>query len=398
MKVAYLTSLYPAVSHTFILNEISALRELGLEIGTFSVRRAGARDILGSRAEEEARNTRSILPLNPLLALSSLLWCLTRRPGPLFRSLKTKVFTSGSLGSCLKWLVYALEGIVLARWIVKDGYERLHCHFGNSGSHTAWIAAEIAGVPLSVTCHGSELNDLKGFRLSEKAATASFMACVSKFGRARLMHGCDRRLWGKFPIVRCGLAAGEPYPYPLESPAQREVLCVGRLSAEKGHFILIDAFEALRKRHPRVRLVLVGDGPLRADLEARCRELPDPSSVEFTGSLDPASVAERMRSSSLVTLASFSEGVPVVLMEAFSHGRPVVASRVGGIPELVIHGEGGYLVSPGDPQELAEAMDRVLSDPLSAASMGLKGRETLLAEFDEARSARYLKELFEKTL
>ncbi len=395
MKIAYVTSLYPAVSHTFILNEIAALRRLGVEIGTFSIRRARASDILGAAARDEAENTRSILPLNPVNAVSSLAWCAFRRFGPLADVLRRMVFAAGSLKGSVKWLAYTVEGIALARWIVDGGYEHLHCHFGNSGSHTAWIAARIANVPFSITCHGSELNDPLGFRLPEKARSAAFIACVSKFGRARLMHASSREYWNKYHVVRCGISETTPDPYPEPGKQEREILCVGRLSVEKGHFILLDAFEALLRKIPGVRLVLVGDGPLRSELERRCQELADPSSVTFTGSLDPAAVAERIARASLVALASFSEGVPVVLMEAFSHGRPVVATRVGGIPELVIHGQNGLLVSPGDAGELADAMGFVLSDPDEASRMGARGFAAVRAEFDETKSALGLKSLFE---
>jgi glycosyltransferase involved in cell wall biosynthesis len=395
MKVAYVTSLYPAVSHTFILNEVLALRRLGLEIGCFSVNRPSERDILGAEAAREAAATRSILPLPPGQTLKAVAWCLGRRLPALTGVLKRVLPKGGGLKARLKWTAYLLEGILLAYWLSKDGYGHLHCHFGNSGSNAAQIAAQIAGIPFSITCHGSELNDPYGFRLPQKARDAAFIACVSKFGRARLMHVCDRRDWEKFKIVRCGLAPSAPDPYPGISDAPADILCVGRLSPEKGHFILFDAFEALQRKGLAARLTIVGDGPLRRELEERAASLPKPENVAFTGSLEPRLVAERIRASSLVVLASFSEGVPVVLMEAFQHGRPAVATRVGGIPELVDQGESGLVVSPGDSGELAEAIEKIMANPLLAENMGKKGSEKILGEFNEAFSAQKLKTLFE---
>ncbi len=397
MKVAYVTSLYPAVSHTFILNEVLALKRLGVQIGCFSINRPQNKDILGPDAANEAALTRSILPLPPGQTIKALAWCLTHRLPALAGVLKHTRPKGGGLKVNAKWAAYLLEGILLAHWLAKDGYQHLHCHFGNSASHTAQIAARIAGIPFSVTCHGSELNDPIGFRLPQKAREAAFLACVSKFGRARLMHVCDRRDWGKFKIVRCGLAARAADPYPRASGGSADILCVGRLSPEKGHFILLDAIEALQRKGLTARLTIVGDGPLRRELEQRAASLPRPQDVTFTGSLEPRLVAEHIRACSLVVLASFSEGVPVVLMEAFSHGRPVVATRVGGIPELVDHGESGLVVSPGDVGELAQAMERIIADPVLAENMGRRGAAKILEEFDESRSVHKLKELFEAT-
>jgi colanic acid/amylovoran biosynthesis glycosyltransferase len=395
MKIAYVVSLYPAVSHTFILNEVQALRRLGIEIGTFSIRRAGQEDILGAIAENEASSTKAILPLSTAELSKALLWCLSRRFRSFAGLLSGSACTRGGFKLKLKRTAYSLEGILLAYWLVQGRYEHLHCHFGNSASSPALIASKLAGIPLSITCHGSELNDPLGFQLPEKVHHTAFTACVSKFGRARLMHVCDRSDWPKIHIIRCGLSKIEPAAYPPVTGIGAEILCVGRLSSEKGHFVLFDAIEILQKRGIKAALTLVGDGPLRQELEARRQGLPNPGGVRFTGSLDPVQVAAYYRACHVVVLASFSEGVPVVLMEAFAHGRPVVATRVGGVPELVADGISGRVVSPGDAQELAEAIESVLADPARAAEMGRKGAGKIDGEFNEAISARKLKELFE---
>jgi len=396
MKIAYITSLYPAVSHTFILNEILALRRLGVEIGTFSINRAELKDTLGSIAESERLTTRSLLPL-PVADLSrAMLWGLSHRPGMTARMLLQNVAKGGGLKSKLKWLAYTLEGILLAHWLVLGHFDHLHCHFGNSGSNTAQIAARLAAIPFSITCHGSELNDPYGFRLPEKVREAAFTVCVSKFGRARLMHVCSRQDWPKLHVVRCGQARSEPDDFSSASVGAPEILCVGRLSAEKGHYVLLDAFEQLQNRNIEASLTIVGDGPMRDELESRSRQLPFPGSIRFTGSLEPSKVAEYFSRSFFVVLASFSEGVPVVLIEAFAHGRPVVATRVGGVPELVEDGASGYVVSPGDATELADAMAKMLSDPARAGRMGKIGAKRVQEAFSDLTSAQQLRDLFQQ--
>ena len=138
-----------------------------------------------------------------------------------------------------------------------------------------------------------------------------------------------------------------------------------------------------------------GDGPLRAVVEARVRELDLEDAVTLTGALPPDEVAGYYRQADVVVLASFSEGVPVVLMEALAHGRPVVATRVGGIPELVEHGVTGLVVSPGDVKELAEALQEVFENPEFLRMAGIRGPEIVSEEFSIRTSAERLENLFE---
>ncbi len=343
MKIAYLVSLYPAVSHTFILNEIRALRRIGVQIGTFSIRKPLASDILGPEAQAEALRTRSILPTRAPLVLRSLLWCLRSNPAALARTLLDDVLSGEGAKEKARWLAYTLEGIILARWLREEGFEHLHCHFGNSASSSAMIAAKLARLTYSVSCHGSELNEPRRFRLADKLKSAAFMACVSKFRRARLMLVSPREDWDKLRVVRCGapglateetrhgigdtsIAGDTSSAGDAGDETGAGILCVGRLSQEKGHHVLLDAFDTVLASRPDASLTIVGDGPLRKELEARAKELKTPSALQFTGSLPPHEVANLYRRCSVVALASFSEGVPLVLMEAFSHTKPVVAT------------------------------------------------------------------------
>ncbi|MBB6479251.1 glycosyltransferase family 4 protein [Spirochaeta isovalerica] len=398
MKIAYIVSKYPAVSHTFILNEIQALRALKVEISTFSIRKAEISDILGDIASKEAKATRSILPIPVVELCKSIGWCLLHRPSELMKVTYNYIVKQGVLVEKIKWSAYLFEGVLLAYWLIKDQYDHLHCHFGNSGSNTALIASLIAHVPLSITFHGSELNSPISFRIPEKVNKAAFIACISKYGRAKLMHICKRSDWDKIKIVRCGIKEPEPSEYPVNIDGEQQILCVGRLSPEKGHHILLDAFEIIQKRNNKVSMILVGDGPLREELEERVGSLQIPAKIMFTGSLEPEKVSDLYKSSSLAVLASFSEGVPVVLMEAFSHGRPVVATFVGGIPELVENGINGLLVPPSDSENLADAIEEILRNPKQAEEMGLNGVLKINKEFNELVSAKKLKNLFETSI
>lgn len=394
MKVAYLVSKYPAVSHTFILHEVSALRARGLEIETFSVRQATGGDIIDAINAEEARKTRHLLPANPLAYAGALLWACATRPLRFFRTFVRAVGGFDvSPYQRLMWLFYFLEAVLLAQWLVRGRHQHLHCHFGNNGSNTAWLAADLAGLPFSMTLHGIDIDEPEKFRLSRKIAEARFTVCISKFGKARMMHLCPPEHWRRIRVVRCGI-------YPLDPPCGAPVtgagrlVCVARLSAEKGHLVLLDALKALHDDGTPFSCTLVGDGPLRRALEQRVEALGLTGSVRFTGALPPPEVARHYAASDAAVLASFGEGIPLVLMEAMNHGRPVVATRVGGIPELVEHGVNGLLVAPGSVPELAAALRRLLRDPARAAEMGAAARDTVATRFHMDTGAEKLYALF----
>jgi glycosyltransferase involved in cell wall biosynthesis len=139
---------------------------------------------------------------------------------------------------------------------------------------------------------------------------------------------------------------------------------VGRLSSEKGYSYLLQAIAKLVPEYPRIRLLLVGEGRLRADLERMISEMSLSERVLIANYLDEASrVSARVQ---IYVCSSLSEGLPITLLEAMRAGTPIVATAVGGIPALLNDGEGGVLVEPGNPDALAEGIRRVLSDRASA--------------------------------
>lgn len=140
------------------------------------------------------------------------------------------------------------------------------------------------------------------------------------------------------------------FDVPPEPEVRRGVLFVGQLAEHKGLRVLLDAWERLPP--PECGLTIVGDGPMRAELEGRATSLP---SVRLTGQLDPPQVHRLMRDAELLVLPSlWYEGLPMVMLEAFACGTPVVASRIGALPEFVEDGRTGFLFTPGDADELAE--------------------------------------------
>lgn len=153
-----------------------------------------------------------------------------------------------------------------------------------------------------------------------------------------------------------------------------DFLTVGNLRQEKGHDVLLEAFALVRKQDPAARLRLLGDGPLRSELERRAADLGLAEGVEFAGTVDD--VWTHLAEARVTVVPSLTETQGIAVLEALAAGCPVVASRVGGIPEMIEHGRNGHLVPPGEPLPLAEAMVRVRHDAQLRERYSAEGSRT----------------------
>jgi len=206
--------------------------------------------------------------------------------------------------------------------------------------------------------------------------------------RAQALRTIPPELWGRVTVVRCGVSLARRLAKSNGVPLR--IVCVGRLSAEKGHHGLLRALARLRGVVPPSRVTFVGDGPMRAELEAQARELGLVDSVEFVGARSEDDVMQILAAADLFALASLMEGLPVVLMEAMSLGLPVVAPHVAGIPELVGDEREGLLFAPSDWDGLAAQLQRLLSDEDLRARLGAAGRARIAQEFAIGRAVEPL--------
>lgn len=398
-RIAYLVSEYPKASHTFIQREIAGLRTLGADITTFTIRRTGSEHHIGPEEEAAARETFAVLDAarNPLRLAAAHLRRIVVDPRAWVRALTLAARTPGPGFAGLLWqMFYFAEAGVLADRLRAVGAARLHVHFGNAACTVGMIAARMAGLPFSYTLHGpSELFEPRANRLADKVAAASFVACISWFARSQAMLFADPAHWPKLKIIHCGV---DPARYdrlkPMRDAAPATLLFVGRLAAVKGLPVLFDALAMLHARGVAARLILVGDGPERAQLERAVTDKGLGQAVAFAGHRSQEAVAESLAAADVFVLPSFAEGVPVVLMEALASRTAVVATRVAGVPELVEDGVSGLLTAPGDAAGLADALAALIADPERRRRMGEAGRAKVVAEHDAAAEARRLLALF----
>lgn len=395
-QLAFLTSQYPAASHTFIRREVEALRELGWSLDTFSVRRPGADEAVSDADKTEADGTFYLLKQSFGAFLAAHVATFFTSPARYLATLKLALGhrAPGARGLFLGFAHFA-ESVLLARELKKRRTTHLHNHFANSAATVGLLASKLLGIRWSFTMHGiSETDYPAGLMLGRKIEAAEFVACVSLFGRAQGMRLVGQNHWSKIHVIRCGLPFDR---IPLKSPTEansRTMICVGRLSPEKGQAGLLQAFAKLRAMHPELRLRLVGDGPDRAALESLAKELDLSDVVAFAGRLPEEETLAEIACADILVLPSFMEGLPIVLMEAMAVGVPVIASRVAGIPELVEDDVTGLLFTPSDWDELASRIDFLLGNEAARDRLAERAKGKIAAEFDTRRSAQKLAALF----
>lgn len=403
--VGYIASHYPAVSHSFVLREVGALRRLGVDIATMSIWRTDAAELLTSAEREAARTTFAVLPRSVARIAGAHLRSFLRGPTRYLATLVRAIRLSPpGIRGHLWQLFYFAEAMVVYEHCRERGVRHLHAQFADSATDVAMLVAARggAGWSWSLAVHGPvEFYNVDRTRLAAKLADAAFVQAISHFGRSQLLTLMDEAEWDKVAIVHCGV---DPSFYsPGDAAAadagtdegELRVLCVGRLVHLKGQSMLIRAAAELRDRGIDVRVVLIGDGPKRGDLERLARRLGVGDRVELLGSVGQSEIRAYYEACDIFCLPSFAEGLPVVLMEAMALERPVVTTRIMGIPELVEDGVAGLLVAPGDLVSLTEAIAELAGDPERRAAMGRAGRAKVLAEFDVGQSAELLRPMFE---
>jgi colanic acid/amylovoran biosynthesis glycosyltransferase len=396
-KLGYLISQYPAVNHTFILREVLALRREGLDPCTVSIRGSdrSAQSLSADEADEQ-RRTFYVFDSGFAHWMRAHLRTLLRRPLAYARALLYAWrLTRGTPRLIVNYTAYFIQAVVAGDYLERQGVTFVHTHFSST---VLLILARIFPVRYSLTLHGpAEFSDVAGFHISEKVAAATFVATISHYGASQVMAACDAAHWHKIRTLRLGV---DPQAFPpRQSPSRRDdgafrLIFVGRLAAVKAQHMLIEAVALLRDRGRKVLLILVGEGPARPALEKLIAARGLREQVQLSGACNHDKVADFYRNSDAFVLASFAEGIPVVLMEAMAMQLPCVATWVTGIPELINNGVDGLLVPPADPVALADAVERLIKDPELNRRIGAAARAKILSAYDLGRNTQALAATF----
>jgi glycosyltransferase involved in cell wall biosynthesis len=391
--LGYLVSRYPAVSHTFILREIEQLRALGHSIFTASINPPDrALTAMDATERREAEQTYCVKADGASGALAALAYWVLHSPLRLLRTLRL----GAGLGSGARGIAYAIEAVMVARWMRQKDLAHLHVHFGNVGATVGLLTKVLTGCHLSYTIHGpDEFDNVPGQHLTLKMHMADKVVCISQFARSQLMRISDPSDWSKLQVCRLGV---DPDRFAFAErnsggPVMR-LLCVGRLTPAKCQVLVVQACAQLRDAGVAFSMTFVGEGPDRARVEAAIAENHLEALVTLTGALTQSGVRDALARADVFVLPSLAEGIPVVLMEAMASGVPCVSTPVNGIPELIEHGVGGLLATPGDVDSLATQLMRLAGDEPYRRRLAVAARAKVTGAFDLANNVRQLSAIF----
>ena len=278
----------------------------------------------------------------------------------------------------------------------------VHTHIAKAGL-LGRLAARLVGIPSVLHTYHGVPNEWIGDRASARcfvglerwaAARTDVLVAVSEAVRREMnaMHVGSTSRWH---VIRNGVSSlflSEP-PADVAERSSAQLLAVGSLTQEKGYDVLLRALPTIESSHPEVELVLIGDGPLKSSLQTLANDLGIASRVHFAGVV--ADVRPWLRKATLLVAPSLNEGLGMAVVEAMALGCPVVASKVGGLVEVVIHGETGFLVQPGSVPLLAKQVIDLLKSPERRARMGLEGRRRAQAHFARDRPIAQLQDIYE---
>lgn len=395
LTIAYFINQYPMVSHSFIRREIAAVEAQGFVVKRFVLRTKIA-DLVDVRDQEEYKKTRYLLEQSYFVFLKAALLQLFWNPVRLTKAFCLAI-TMGrrSDRGLLRHLFYLAEACLLTRWLVVSNIQHVHAHFGTNSTTVVMLAHLLGGPAYSFTVHGSELDNPEHISLGEKVRQAAFVVAISSYTRSQLYRLVDYKYWDKVKVIRCGLETefhqGNIPPISNSS----KLIFVGRLCNGKGLVLLIHAAAKLMEEGVEFQLVLAGDGPLRKDLEKLINQHGLESYMNITGYISSDRVRDELLSARALILPSFSEGLPVVIMEAMALQRPALSTYIGGIPELVYPGENGWLVPAGSVEDLKDAMCQLLKMSEQELNiLGKNARQLVLKRHDVDTEAGKLTKLF----
>jgi colanic acid/amylovoran biosynthesis glycosyltransferase len=379
-RIAYFINQYPIIATSFVRREILALERQGFEVQRIALRGWDSK-IVDPDDELERPRTRYVLQEGVL----PLVWALLRT---LF--LDPKSFAAGLvLAIRMGWraerpmpyhLACLAEACRILPWLKQFGATHIHAHFGTNSAEIVMLVRTLGGPPYSFTLHGpTEFDKPRYLGVGEKIRRSAFVVAITSFTRSQMFRWVEHAYWDKIKVVHCGL---EPkfFTYnPIPLDAAPRLVCLGRLVEQKGQLLLIEAARHLAEKGVAFELALIGDGDLRPELERLIDRYGLTGRVLLLGSISTDQLRDEILRARGLVMPSFAEGLPMAIMEAMALGRPVLTTYIAGIPELIRHGQDGWLFPAGSIEALTTAMEDCLSRPIEELrAMGESGYHRVL--------------------
>ncbi|NPV27287.1 MAG: glycosyltransferase [Firmicutes bacterium] len=394
MKIAYITAHAPfGRGETFVLEEMIAVDEQGVELVIVprnppkEVFHDLARQLLDRAIWLPLFDWRIFLAFLKTVALKPRLWWIIGRILRHSRTLKILV----------KNLAVAPKAVFIAGLLHQTRVEHIHAHWGSTTATMAWIVSELTGIPWSVTLHRWDIAEKNLLKL--KVERAAFVRCISGDGRREVLRIVGETYQDKVKVLHMGVRLPETLlPQFRSSRPNFVIACPANLVPVKGHRFLIECCAVLLKKGIKsFRCLLIGDGPLEAEIRQQVAKFGLGEVVKLVGRLPHGDLMQMYKKGevdavvlpSIVTSDGEREGIPIALMEAMAYRIPVVATSTGGIPEL-LSGGNGIIVSDKNVQQLADAIERLVKDENLAKDIGERGRRKVNEEFNICKNVNVL--------
>lgn len=388
MKIAYVMSRFPLLSETFILREMIEMDRQGFDIALYPL-------ICQDQAvvHEEAKTWVKRAICIPFISLDVFLEnvkAFFQNPVR-YLSIFFQIF-KGNLSSfdfLSKGLYLFPKAVYTAKRLKLEGVEHIHAHYATHPALLAWIVHKMTGISYSITVHSHDIYDCHAM-LGPKLQAASFIATISNYNIDYMANLLGEWVREKCAIVRCGIDPSRFNPGRNERGRVFKILQIGTLHWKKDQVTLIKAVALLRDRNIPFQLTIIGEGEERPKIEAEIQKLNLEDLVTLAGAKAQHEVAQLLPQADCYIQSSVSEGIPVAIMEALACELPVVATKITGIPELVLHEKTGLLAEAGNIQSMADALQAMYLNSEKAKAMGKQGREWVLQEFTLEGNARKL--------
>jgi len=398
LEVTYIIGTYPSLTTTFIDREVEALLRRGADLRIVSIRRPHS-GLSPAQRDLQVRVSYLLPPNKGELLIAHLRWLL-RRPATMLTTLAYLLTRRQRNGSRLRTLLHFSTGVYAAHRVRDRARAHIHAHFVDRAATVAYVAARLLGTTYSVTAHANDIY-LRPVMLREKIGNATFAATCTEYNRRHLVTVVGDGIGRKVTRIYHGLDLRAYQPNGNRPAGVPMIVSVGQLKEKKGLRYLLEACGVLAERGLDLRCDIIGDGPLRAELDDLIVRLGLSGRVSLLGPLPHPDVIDRYRTSHLFVLPCIvaadgdRDGIPNAILEAMAMALPVISTPISGIPEVVRDGETGFLVPPGDVGALADTVQRVLKDPELRARVAAAGRRLVTEEFDIGRNVDRLVTAFE---
>ncbi len=424
IKIAYIANLYPLLSETFIISEVKNLDKAGFHVQVFSLFKPRPTENACTDPELSAHTIYVSPDLRPGRVIPAHFHFLFHTPSQYLRTLRYAYRHRNRKSSFFSFIRMALTPVdqrqklpvsdrqnilghffavmAFAQRIKTGRYTWLHASFANIPASFALLTSMLCGIPYSVSSHAMDLF-IEPELIAEKFNQARFVATCTHFNKAYMQEHFPGIDLSRVHVIYHGTDLNRFVNHGRSDIVEPPVLLsVGRLVRKKGLGVLLKACLTLQQQGIPFQCWLVGEGPERPRLEMYCRMNQLHHQVKFWGARTHDQVVDLYRQATVFVLPCVEDengdkdGIPNVIAEAMAMRLPVVSSWLSGIPELVEENVTGCLLSPNDPDRLADVLQDLLANPDKARRMGSQGRKRVEAMFDADQKIREMIELFER--